>query len=54
MTGQEGKQYVEFMMDPANHRKCSGCPENCGADSGSGWRLPCGQYHCWVDCHTGK
>ncbi len=44
------EEYLDFMYDRSNIRKCDRCPENHGFDS---WqdRLPCGQYTCWVYCH---
>lgn len=47
MTKEEIEDYKEFMYNPENSHNCSECPENEGMDS----RLPCGQQHCWVDCH---
>lgn len=55
MTKQEVKDYVHFMHDPANIRRCTGCPENSSFSSGPNEnRLPCGQYRCWVSCHCGR
>jgi hypothetical protein len=41
------EEHIEYLNNPANIRKCKGCPENIHADN---WqdRLPCGQYRCWV------
>lgn len=43
-------EYKKFMYNPDNSHRCKNCPENEGFDS---WqdRLPCGQWHCWVDRH---
>ena len=48
MTNEE---YMNFMTNPDNSHKCEGCSENINADNWQG-RLPCGQWRCWVDCHT--
>ena len=45
------KDYVNFMNDRNNSHCCDRCPENNGFDSWPGNRLPCGQFHCWVDMH---
>lgn len=44
------EEYVCFMYNPGNSHKCEECPENHGCSSWQG-NLPCGQQHCWVDCH---
>lgn len=42
-------QYLGFMENPANIRRCADCPSNMGmASPANELRLPCGQYHCWV------
>ena len=48
------EKYMEFMTNPANVCKCAGCPENRDEKSMSDFRLPCGQYHCWVALSCGK
>lgn len=47
------EEYISFMYNPKNSHTCEGCPENRDFDN---WqdRLPCGQYHCWVDCHCSE
>lgn len=44
------KAYREFMDNPDNIRNCDECPEKMERPS---WEmpLPCGQQHCWVECH---
>lgn len=55
MTREEADRYLAFMRDPSNRRKCSQCPANEQAQPGPQANvLPCGQYHCWVDCHCGR
>lgn len=51
MTKEETDEYIKFMNDPSNIGKCEKCPENIGANHDQTWRLPCGQYRCWVWCH---
>ena len=51
MSNGEHKSYIGFMLDPTNSHKCGECPENIG-ESAYQDRLPCGQWNCWVDCHT--
>ena len=43
------EKYKEFMYDISNSGKCESCPHN--NDMSNNGQLPCGQYHCWVDCH---
>lgn len=40
-----------FDCNPDNCMNCEHCPHNIGA---SDWqdRLPCGQFHCWVELIT--
>ena len=38
-----------FLCNPANSHNCEECPENRDFSSWPGTRLPCGQFHCWVD-----
>lgn len=48
----EKQQYIKFMYNKENIRKCEVCPENRKFDSGaSGNRRPCGQFNCWVAVH---
>lgn len=44
----ENEAVKDFDCNPKNSRKCSDCPHN---QNFSDWqdRLPCGQWHCWVD-----
>lgn len=49
MKAEEIRKYKEFMYNEDNSHNCSKCPEN-NEMQGNG-KLPCGQYHCWVDCH---
>lgn len=44
------EEYVDFMYNPGNSHRCEECPENHGCSSWQG-NFPCGQQHCWVDCH---
>lgn len=50
MTDWERKDYIKFMYNPENAGNCDNCPEN--NDMGGNGRLPCGQYNCWVCCHS--
>ncbi len=43
--------YRKFMNNPENSHNCANCPENYNASAWPGHRLPCGQFHCWVDLH---
>ena len=46
------EQYMAFMCNPDNIRKCADCPANEEKSSPANeLRLPCGQYHCWVALH---
>lgn len=47
----EKDEYVKFMYNKNNIRKCEGCPENYNFKPGPDDKLPCGQYHCWVAIH---
>lgn len=44
----ENEAVKDFDCNPENSRKCSDCPHN---QNFSDWqdKLPCGQWHCWVD-----
>jgi hypothetical protein len=44
----ENEAVKDFDCNPENSRKCSDCPHN---RNFSDWqdKLPCGQWHCWVD-----
>lgn len=46
-------QYLDFMYNENNYMKCESCPENHGysVGCGTGSVSPCGQQHCWVECH---
>ena len=44
-------EYIRFMNNANNSHNCTKCPENAGFDPWPGNRLPCGQFHCWVDLH---
>ena len=46
------EEYRDFMYNPENVRNCEQCPENQGCDDFQ-YRLPCGQWHCWVELHCG-
>lgn len=50
MTNEE---IIEFLYNKENIRECDGCPYNEGQ---SDWqnRLPCGQWHCWVELHCDR
>lgn len=51
MTKKEKREYLKFMYNPRNSHNCDCCPEN----QGFAWpetKLPCGQFKCWVDCHS--
>lgn len=42
-------EYLAYMTEPANIRKCAECPENKGFENYSpDFKLPCGQQNCWV------
>lgn len=47
------EEYRRFINNPENLYNCANCPEN---RNEGGWqsRLPCGQWHCWVDLHCGE
>ena len=45
------ERYKQFMYGKSNCMNCEDCPENRGFDPWPENRLPCGQFHCWVDCH---
>lgn len=47
------EEYIKFMYNEENSHNCENCPENNDFDDWQG-RLPCGQWHCWVDCHCGN
>lgn len=49
---KEVKEYLEFMYNPDNARNCEECPESRKYDDFQ-HRLPCGQWHCWVELHCG-
>ena len=44
-------EYKRFMFNEANIGSCEHCPSNCGSDNYQ-HRLPCGQWHCWVEMST--
>ena len=50
-VSQKTQDYVSFMNNPANSGNCSECPANEDFSEWPGYRLPCGQFNCWVDCH---
>ena len=52
MKKYNDNEYVKFMNDKNNEHNCAQCPENAGFDAWPGNRLPCGQFHCWVDLHN--
>lgn len=54
MKKYDDNEYVKFMNNPSNSHNCAQCPENAGFDAWPGNRLPCGQFHCWVDLHCGS
>lgn len=43
-----------WFCNPDNAGNCEDCPENAGFSEWPGHRLPCGQFHCWVDIHTAQ
>ncbi len=45
------EEYIKFMYNPENINNCSKCPENQNFSSWPGNKLPCGQFHCWVELH---
>lgn len=45
------KEYSKFMYNKKNRCNCKECPSNRGVNSWND-QLPCGQYNCWVTCHT--
>ena len=49
---KEEREYRDFMYNPENVRNCKQCPANQGCDDFQ-HRLPCGQWHCWVELHCG-
>lgn len=48
------KEWIDFMFNEENSHKCESCPANEGHSSWPGFRLPCGQFNCWVDVHTDR
>lgn len=50
MKAKELEEYKKFMNNEENSHNCSECPANEGFSEWPGHRLPCGQFHCWVDC----
>jgi len=44
-------EYIKFMCNPYNYKKCDECPANDDCSSWPGNRLPCGQFYCWVEMH---
>ncbi len=51
MQSEEVQSYLRFMYNPDNYMHCSDCPENQEFSSWPGYRLPCGQFSCWVRLH---
>jgi len=51
MSKEEAEAYKAFMYDEENVMNCSKCPENMEFSEWPGFRLPCGQFHCWVSEH---
>ena len=47
----ENKEYIRVMNNESNIGNCSECPENNNFSSWPGTKLPCGQFHCWVELH---
>ena len=45
------QEYLRFMYNPENEYNCSECPENREFSEWPGYRLPCGQFSCWVRLH---
>ena len=43
-------EIMDFLHDEDNILNCEECPYNRGFDDFQ-HRLPCGQYHCWIDLH---
>ena len=52
MESKEAREYKEFMFNEENSMNCENCPENHGFSAWPENRLPCGQFHCWVDLHN--
>lgn len=49
---EEVQDYIKFLHDAGNSHACGSCPANQDMTSPLYEdRLPCGQYHCWVDMH---
>ena len=48
------EDYIAFMCDPSNSHCCENCPENRDMAAWPEYRLPCGQFRCWVDCHCSE
>ena len=51
MTNEGVRNVIHWLCDERNSHNCSECFYNHGNDDWQG-RLPCGQFHCWVDMHT--
>ena len=51
MDQKELDAYKAFMYDPKNSHNCKECTMNEGFSAWPESRLPCGQFHCWVDVH---
>lgn len=49
MDQKELEAYKAFMYDPKNSHNCEECAMNEGFSAWPENRLPCGQFHCWVD-----
>lgn len=58
MEDKARKDYIRFMENPDNIRRCDVCPENQCRRQMNPDVLPCGQFHCWVDLtvnqHSGQ
>lgn len=48
MQVPEIQAYIAFMNNPDNEHNCSECPANQEFSEWPGYRLPCGQFSCWV------
>jgi len=52
MSNEQNKENekVFSLLDEDNYMNCTECPYNEEFDDWQN-RLPCGQWHCWVDVH---
>lgn len=45
------EEIIKWTCTSTNSGNCAECPYNEGFSEWPGNRLPCGQFHCWVDLH---